>query len=268
MELYNIAIAVVVFIFGLAFGSFINAFVYRLNSNKTLLGRSECPNCKNKLKSLDLIPVFSYLFLKGKCRYCNKKISLQYPLVELSTGIIFLLTYFKIDSLFEQFDMFFYIDLVLYLFVAVILIIVFIYDYKYYIIPNKVIFPAVLIVLLFLIIKGIIIGDIGFLLPYLYSVALIFGFFLMIFLISRGKWIGAGDVKFGILMGLIIPWPNSIAALFLSFVIGAMVGLILIAVGRKKIKEKVPFGTFLVIGTFIAFFAGDYLIDWYLDLIF
>ena len=129
----------VIFLFGLLFGSFLNSVIYRLEIGGSFLkGRSYCPHCKHKLIWQDLIPVLSFLFLKGKCRYCQKPISWQYPLVELATGFIFLL--FFLTSL--NLNNFTYVYLLI---MSCFLIIVFVYDLKHYIIPDKIIYPAILV---------------------------------------------------------------------------------------------------------------------------
>ena len=130
--------SVIVFIFGLIVGSFLNCVVYRLEQDSSFLGgRSFCPLCKHKLSWRDLIPVFSFLILKGKCRYCQQKISWQYPLVELVTGFLFFLVFH-----YTRYD----IPYIVYgLIITAFLIIIFVYDLKHYLIPDKVIYPAILV---------------------------------------------------------------------------------------------------------------------------
>jgi prepilin signal peptidase PulO-like enzyme (type II secretory pathway) len=251
-----------VFLLGLCIGSFLNCVVYRLEEEKTLKGRSFCPNCKHILTWYDLFPVFSFIFLRGRCRYCHKKISIQYPLVELATGIIFVLVFNFINPVLT-----FYQSLSLpYLFyIFSVLIIIFIYDLKHYIIPDKVLFPAIIISLTYDVIiwQGI--------LNVLLALAIAFGFFLTIFLISKGKWMGFGDVKLSILMGLLLGFPNILVALFLAFFFGAIIGIMLMtfptrAGGEKKsLKSEIPFGPFLIVGTFVAMLWGNQLISWYLN---
>src|SRR3989344_4594705 len=137
-----------VFIFGLCTGSFLNCVICRLEQKKSLNGRSFCPYCKPTLRWLDLIPVFSFLFLKGKCRYCRKKISVQYPLVEVATGLIFLLIFnFQFSMNFQFFNFFFLF------YVSSALIIIFVYDLKNYLIPDTVLFPAIVIAFLYRILE-------------------------------------------------------------------------------------------------------------------
>ncbi len=130
-----------VFIFGLIYGSFLNVVIYRLKNKKSILGRSYCPYCKKTLKVIDLIPIFSYLSTLGKCRYCKKPISIQYPLVEFLTGILFLIIFWHFSNL--QVSLSYLAPLVIYYsFIASILIIIFTYDARNFIIPDKVIFAG------------------------------------------------------------------------------------------------------------------------------
>jgi len=253
----------VIFLFGLIVGSFLNCVIYRLETRKSFLnGRSYCPHCKHKLIWQDLIPIFSFLILRGKCRYCGKKISLQYPLVEFSTGILFVLI--LSHSIYN-------LPFAIYnLIIVCFLIIIFVYDLKHFIIPDKVIYPAILVSCIWYFVSGIFFHlytkyDI---LNTIYSAVGAAIFFLLIVLISNEKWMGFGDVKLAFLMGLFLGWPNILVALFLAFFIGAIIGIGLIATGKKTLKSEVPFGPFLVAGTFISLFWGQNIINWYLNLIF
>ncbi len=240
----------VIFIFGLIVGSFLNSVVFRLEQSQSfLLGRSFCPHCKHQLSWLDLIPIFGFLILKGKCRYCQQKISWQYPLVELATGLIFL-------AIFNyQFTIFNFI-------IACFFIIIFIYDLKHYIIPDRVVFPAIGAALVFDFLKSDILGISNFLLSAVGAAA----FFAAIVLISKGKGMGIGDIKLAFLMGLFLGWPNIAVALFSAVFLGAIIGIGLIIFGKKTLKSEVPFGPFLVFGTFLALFLGEKIINFYLNL--
>ncbi len=229
-----------IFILGLAVGSFLNCVIYRLETGGSFLrGRSFCPHCKHFLGWPDLIPVLSFLILKGRCRYCHKKISFQYPLVEIATGLLFLLIFNF------QFSIFNYL-------IAPFLVIIFVYDLKHFIIPDEVIYPAIAIAAICNFSAW----------PSALGAAAFFG---AIVLISRGKWMGVGDIKLGFLMGLILGWPNILVALFLAFLIGAIIGVGLIVSGKKTLKSEVPFGPFLVTGTIISLFWGQKIINCYLN---
>ena len=236
-----------------------NCVIYRLETGENFWkGRSYCPHCRHKLGLGDLIPVFSFLRLRGRCRYCQQKISWQYPLVELSTGIIFFLIAFTGVNNYAM----------AYL-LTPFLVVIFVYDLKHYIIPDKVIYPAIAMALISNIrcVRTVGIFEYSnietFVNPILAAI-LASGFFAVIVLASKGKWMGLGDVKLAFLMGLILGFPNVLAALFLAFFTGAIIGIGLIALGRKKMKSEVPFGPFLVTGTLIAMFWGEELINWYL----
>jgi len=263
---------VAVFIFGLAIGSFLNCVIYRLEQGKSFLkGRSFCPYCKKVLGFWDLIPVFSFLFLKGKCRYCGKKISLQYPVVEIITGVLFvlILNYELRIMNYEIFDFGNVINLLFLVLSSSFLILIFVYDLKHYIIPDRVIYPAILIAFFYCLIK-LFYSFSGFNLEMFYSFLSAFGaglFFFIIVFISKGKWMGIGDIKLAFFMGLLLGFPNILAALFFAFLIGAIIGVGLVLLKKKGMKSEVPFGPFLVAGTFIALFWGSEIINWYWNLI-
>jgi len=247
-----------IFLLGLAVGSFLNCLIFRLEKGEGfLLGRSYCPKCQHQLNWLDLIPLFSFLLLKGKCRYCRQKISWQYPLVELATGILFLspLIYWAERPIIFQ-ELFFY--WVIFSFAIVI----FVYDLKHYIIPDKVIYLAIVIALIFNF-QFLILRELS---TFKFSLLSALGaslFFLIVVLVSRGEWMGEGDVKLAFLMGLLLGFPNILVALFFAFLIGAIVGIGLVISGKKTLKSEVPFGPFLVTGTFIALFWGERIVEWY-----
>ena len=261
----------IVFLFGLIAGSFLNCVIYRLEKEENpLKGHSYCPNCKHTLDWQDLVPIFSFLLLKGRCRYCGKKISYQYPLVELLTGFLFVFIFWHLGFSFDlssefQIPNFFYLS-----FVSCFLVIIFVYDLKRYIIPDVVVYPAIVVSGIWYLVAGIFFK---FYTKYeilntIYSVVGAAAFFLVIVLISKGKWMGIGDIKLAFFMGLFLSWPNILVALFSAFFIGAIIGVILIIFGKKTLKSEVPFGPFLVAGTFLALFWGQNIANWYLNLIF
>ncbi len=265
---------ILIFLIGLAVGSFLNSVIYRLEIGESfLIKRSYCPNCKHILSWPNLIPLISFLIQKGRCRYCQQKISPQYPLVELVTGILFLFTFLFVSL----FNLNYYT--LLYLFTMIsFLIVIFVYDLKHYIIPDKVIYPAIGIALLYRFFEVLQFGRlnlfsnwklaIGNLLPLTSVILSAVGaalFFLLIVLASRGRWMGIGDIKVAFLMGLILGFPDILVALFLAFFFGAIIGIGLVVCGKKTIKSEVPFAPFLVTATFIALFCGQQIINWYLN---
>ena len=257
-----------IFLLGVCVGSFLNCVVYRLKEGKGFLsGRSFCPKCKHKLSWQDLIPILSFFLLKGRCRYCKEKISWQYPLVEIATGTLFLLIFNFQFPIFNEFLMFKLQNLLIFsyqLLITCFLIIIFIYDLKYFIIPDRIIYPAMGITFLYRLFE---IWNFGYgdlseisdlalgVLPSL--------FFLFIILLSRGRWMGIGDFKLAMLMGFFLGFTKTLVALFLSFFIGSIIGTELIIFGKKSLKSEIPFGPFLVTGTFLAWFWGEQIIDWY-----
>jgi len=229
-----------------------------MEQEKSLKGRSFCPQCKHVLSWKDLLPVFSFVFLRGKCRYCKTKISWQYPLVELATGLAFLAIFNFQFSI--NFTIFQFIFIFLYFYIAGALIFIFVYDLKHYLIPDKVLFPAIFITLAYRIFSPEIIN-------YIWGALAASGFFFLIWFVSRGQWMGFGDVKLAILMGLLLGLPKVLAALFIAFFLGAIIGVILMAFKKSSgwgMKSEMPFGPFLIAGTFIALFFGNELINWYL----
>jgi len=281
MNLFNVIFFIFLFLLGLSIGSFINAVVYRLKTGRRIIrARSICPKCKKKLGFVDLIPLISFIMLRGRCRTCRQKISWQYPLVELATGIIFVLIFYYQILVTDHWSPITFIPLLFYLFIAVCLIAIFVYDLKYSLIPDRIIWPAIIVNLVYaasaIILYLLKYKEIFYrLYPHtwpevynpwyiLYGVLIGGGFFLILVLVSRGRWMGGGDIKLGILMGLLLGYPLIILALMIAFVTGAICGLILIALKKKTMKSQIPFGPFLIAATFISLFWGAQILNWYL----
>ncbi len=248
----NLLINIFIFLFGLCIGSFLNCMVYRVEEEKSINGRSFCPHCKHILSWQDLFPLLSFLFLRGKCRYCHKKISIQYPLVELATGILFLLI-FNPQNILQS---------IFYLIVSIFLIIIFIYDLKHYLIPEVALFPAIIITIIYNLIPPY---NGQYLLSTILATLIASGVFFLIFWISKEKAMGFGDVELVFLMGILLGFPNVLVALFLAFFFGAIIGLMLMLGQNKSLKSAIPFGPFLIAGTFIAMLHGNQIISWYLN---
>lgn len=262
----NLYINFLVFLLGLIIGSFLNCVIYRLNTEESFLrGRSFCPRCGNILSWQDLIPVLSFLILRGKCRYCHQKISWQYPLVELATGLIFLLIFnfqFTNSNEFPIYNLQNFLTTIYLLLTTSFLIIIFVYDLKHYIIPDKVIYPAIGISFVFNFLNSYILNHESFFNPLGAGLGTAL-FFLSIVLISKGKWMGLGDAKLSFLMGLFLSFPNIFIALYLAFLTGAIVGVILIFLGKKNLKSEIPFAPFLIGGTFFSLFLSKQVINIY-----
>jgi len=253
-----------IFILGSVVGSFLNVVIFRLGTeDKIVNSRSKCLACSHQLAWYDLFPVFSFLSLGGKCRYCKIKISWQYPLVEIVTGAFFVLLFVKNFTGYNPnlFSVIFYVLLV-YIFSS--LAVIFVYDLRHYIIPDEVIYPAIAIGFVFVLLSFYVGGyDAYYLANHAISAAIAGGFFLFLVVVTKGKGMGGGDVKLGLLMGLVLGFPEIFLALFLSFVSGALVGVTLIIFGKKKMKSMVPFGPFLVFGFLVSYFWGAEIIAWY-----
>ena len=240
--------------FGLAIGSFLNACIWRLkNKTSILYGRSICPHCKHELSWIDLIPVISFIFLRRRCRYCGKEISWQYPLVELASGILFGLAAMKY-SLLGYSDLYF---LLRDWFFIGVLIIIFVYDVRWGYILDRVTLPAAIVAFAANILLGAGWQNL------IFAAAIGSGFFLFQYAVSRGKWVGGGDIRLGALMGFMLGWPHIITALFFAYFIGAAVAIYLLASRRKKMGSEIAMGTFLSVGTAIALLWGDKIITWY-----
>jgi len=266
-----------IFIFGAIIGSFLNCLIFRLHTGEGMGGRSRCPKCKKQIDWYDNIPVLSFVFLRGKCRHCGKLISFQYPAVELMTGILFLYAfshnfdpaYFQLrDASLTRSAIFnfqfltsnFLLQTFRDWFFIAIMIIIFIYDLRWYLILDVITLPACLIVFILNIMLGYSWQGM------LFSGIIGMSFFLIQFLVSKGKWIGGGDIRLGLLMGLSLGWPGILVAIMLAYFIGSIVGLGLIAFGRKKWGSEIPLGVFLSLGAVITLFWGDKILNWYLGI--
>jgi len=245
----DLLIFILFFVLGLIVGSFLNVVIFRFKKKESVLKeRSYCPKCKKKLEVWDLVPVLSFLFLGGKCRYCKKPISIQYPLVELVTAVLFMALYWKFDLT---------IALFYFLVVTCLLILIFVVDLKHYTVPDRLVIPGVFLAFLasYLILDFSLI-NLGL------GVLVSGGFFLILFLISKGKAIGMGDLKLGILAGLILGFPEVILALFFAFIFGGLVGGILILSKKKKGRDLIPFAPFFVTAIILTIFFGEKILEW------
>ena len=256
-----------VFILGLFVGSFLNVVVYRLHREESFVkGFSKCLFCGHRLYPKDLVPLFSFLFLRGKCRYCRHKIAKQYFLMEIATAFGFALIAYTLwqttDSqviLANISNLLIFKTLVWWLFFSYLLII-FVYDLKYYLILDQVTLPAIIIFFLINLFLGFS------WLALLIGALVGGGFFFLQFIISRGKWIGGGDIRLGLLLGVILGWPQVLTALFVAYLLGSLFAIGLLLSGKKHWGDKLPFGTFLSLATLIVLLYGEVLIKWYWSL--
>ena len=259
--------AVALLLVGLVFGSFVNAAVWRLKNKKDLLmGRSECTRCHHQLAWYDLVPVFSWLQLKGKCRYCHRSISSQYPLVELGVA-----AYFVASLAFWPYGFVGTVPLLmfaLWLLSGVLLAILFVYDLRWMILPNKVTYPLIGLGIAMAILHGLQAASLGeFAVDLFGSLAILSGFYLMLHLVSNGRWVGFGDVKLGAALALLLcNWQLALLAFFLANIFGTVVTLPGMALKKIKKDSRIAFGPFLIAGFIVAGLFGASIIEWYLAL--
>jgi len=245
-----------VFIFGLIIGSFLNCLIWRLYKNENLGGRSYCPQCRKALAWYDNIPLLSFIILRGRCRNCREKISWQYPFVELATAVLFLLT-FRAEMFSSDLSLLILRDW----FLVATLVIVFVYDFRWQLIPLIVVWTtgAVIIILNLLL---------GFSwLSLLFFALLGAVFFLIQYLLTNKRGVGEGDIWLGALLGLSFPSADHLLLIMLiSYSLGAIVSLILLARQKKGWRSQIALGPFLALGAIITLIWGERIIVWYLQL--
>ncbi len=249
----NILIYSYIFIMGLVFGSFFNVVGIRVPKKETLLGRSHCPNCNKQLGAIELIPVIGYLIVKGKCRECSSPISIKYPIMELLTGILFLVSFAILRE-----NMVEYILIVMFI---SLLIIITVSDLYYQIIPDVILlifFPIILTLRLLSPIEfwfdGLIGGIIG------------FGFMYLIALYGKKRFnkdaLGGGDIKLYLIIGIVLGYQT----VFLSLLFGSLIALLYsLFFGRKG--GYLPFVPFIAIGSLLAYFLGNSILEWYMTIL-
>ena len=238
---------VVFALFGLLVGSFLNVVIDRLPAGQSLAyPPSHCPSCNKRLAVKDLIPVLSYVLLKGRCRYCGERIPLRLPLVEAATAMAFalLFAYFKLTP-----------ELGIALFYFCLLLAIAVIDLQHQLILNRLVYPAapIAIALSLLAYRLDIVPDIE-------HAAIGCGIglvlFLLIVILSRGG-MGLGDVKMAALMGIVLGYPSVLVGIFLAVMAGGITAIVLLATRKKGLKQAIPFGPFLALGTMLALIWGN-----------
>ncbi len=249
-----------IFIIGIIFGSFFNVCIFRIPNNQSISNPpSHCYNCNTRLKSLDLVPILSWLFLKGKCRYCGQKVSLRYPLIELLTGVLFIIIYNIYGLNFITIN---------YLVLTSLLIIITFIDIDHFIIPDSlIIFGSIFAVLFNVTNQGIGIKDsiIG---------GLICGGGMLILislieLVAKKEVMGGGDIKLFFMIGLFLGIKLGLLTILLSIYVGAIYGIITIIYSKIKKQEynsTIPYGPSISVGAFIVVLCGTNIINWYVNL--
>lgn len=251
---------------GLVLGSFVNALVWRLHQKKNWVSdRSECDHCHHKLGVWDLIPVVSWVMLGGKCRYCGKPIA-DSPLTELSLPLLFVVSYVWWPQPLHGEGL---LNFVFWLIFLVGFMVLAVYDIRWFLLPNKIVFPliglAVLQLGLQLMFFDASLRDV---LGAVLGVTLISGTFYILFLVSKGTWIGLGDVKLGIVLGILAGGPlPAVLLLFVASVLGMIFSLPLLLTGKAGRKTHIPFGPFLLAAMVVVQLFGADLITWYRQLV-
>ncbi len=278
-------IILILALLGLCLGSFVNALVWRLREQdkvksrklvkskasksqdlSILKGRSMCPHCKHTLAVQDLLPVVSWLTLGGKCRYCHKPISWQYPLVELLTAALFVKSYFFWPYV-SGGDWKTSTALLLGVWLAIVTLFVAltIYDLRWMLLPDKLVYIVLGLAVLFVgmramtnAVPGTVVID------SLLGLLSVGGLFYVLFQVSGGKWIGGGDVKLGFGLGLLAgSLENGLLLVFVASALGSLVAIPLLLTGKKALTGKLPFGPFLMAATVVVVLWGADVVSWY-----
>lgn len=275
----NFMIIAVLVVLGLCFGSFVSALTWRLRQQDTrkkltkkqrrelsmVHGRSMCSHCGHELGWYDLLPVVSWVLLRGKCRYCGQKIE-DSPLVEVGTASLFVVSYLAWPYELTVQGSTLYVFWLVFLVAFVALIV---YDLKWMELPNKIVYSLIGLVVVQVVFRMITEGDAwGVAAESFWGFLAIGGLFYALFQISDGRWIGGGDVKLGFVIGPLVGGPlASLSVIFLASVLGTMFSLPLMAKKSLQKTSRIPFGPFLVIATMVVYLYGDRLIDFYQSLI-
>ncbi|MBM6619754.1 prepilin peptidase [Bacillus suaedaesalsae] len=249
MELFYLTY---LFIIGLTLGSFYNVVGLRIPQNESIsTPRSHCTSCNRTLSSYELIPVFSYIFLRGKCKTCGAKVSPIYPIMELITGLLFLYSGLTLG---------WSLELLLALSFISMLVIISVSDIAYMIIPDKVL----LFFLPFFIILRVLLPTV----PWWDSILGAFagfGLLLLIAIVTKGNGMGFGDVKLSFLIGLVLGFQSVILSFFLAALLGSVIGGVALLTGIVSRKQPIPFGPFIAVSAIICYFFGENIVEWYIN---
>lgn len=238
-------------VLGLIFGSFLSMLIPRLHNEEKgiFLGRSMCPHCKRILRPHELIPLVSFVLLKARCHTCKNRIEFWYPLIELTSTFSFISLFLYLQDIVS------FLWLIPSLFV---LLFIFFYDLRYKEIHDFVMIPGIA----YAFFATFWIGDP---LSALLGAGVGIGFFGLQVLVSKGRWIGSGDIRIGAFMGVFLGWPMVLLGIMLSYIIGSVISIGLLLSKKATGKSTVPLGPFLVMGTVLIFFFGDRILDYYLQ---
>lgn len=261
----NVIISVYLFIIGAAMGSFSGAVAWRLEKGRDFVReRSECEHCHHTLAWYDLVPVASWLWLKGRCRYCQKSIGTTPIVLELVVGAAFVLSFLAWPYGWGALGAALF---VVWLVSLVLLTILFVYDVRHFLLPDVLVWPLTVVGLVaFGLLMSI--NDV----PYgrwpleaLLALLPISGVYGLLYAVSGGRWIGLGDVKLGLFIGLVLGWQGGVLALLLANYLGFFWILPSLLRGKLDKSSRMPFGPYLILATFIVFLWGAPLFGWFTD---
>ena len=248
-------LTIIFFILGLIIGSFLNVVIFRFNTERSFGGRSGCMTCQNKLSWSELVPLLSFFVLRGRCRNCKAKISIQYPIVELISGLVFAGLFLKFQDIFYINTFVFSVSYAYYAVMFSLLLVIAVYDFKHKIIPDtlSLVFGVVTFIGLFFFSNFLFFPHIPSVLEFLSGILLALPF-AFIWLISKGTWMGLGDAKLALGLGWLLGFSRILSGAVVAFWSGAIIGFLLIVFTKKYgMKSEIPFAPFLVLGVFIAF---------------
>ncbi len=260
---------VLVFVTGTVFGSFMSCWLHRIHDGKSVVtGRSACRGCGKNLSWYELIPIISFVLQRGKCRSCKSRISWQDIFIETTTGLLFMWSYWLVSQMNMSAELT-VSNLITLWVVMTTLVSVFVYDFRWQIIPDVIMVPSIAVVAVLQVLNGYLQGLQAIELVVNLATAAIVagGFFLVQFIISDGRWIGGGDIRLGVFMGLALGWPDVVVALMIAYIVGALVSIGIVIARRKQMSSQIAFGTFLSVATVLTVFFGNEIVAWYIDLL-
>lgn len=249
----NTLFLVFIFLLGAAVGSFLNAVIYRWQKKEQFIsGRSRCPHCGRTIRWYDLFPVVSWLALVGRCRACRHRLSVQYLLVEAAVGGLWLA-----GALWLPADL----SLLTFWVAVAFSTVLFVIDAQHYTVPDQISIPAAVVIFLLNWARGVS--------PWSLIIAVLIGggWFGAQFLVSRGKWVGGGDIRLGMLMGALLGYPLIILGLMMAYIGGSLIAVVLMVLGRKHLGSRLPFATMLLPASLAVFLWGEGIWGWYLKLL-
>jgi prepilin signal peptidase PulO-like enzyme (type II secretory pathway) len=266
-------------VLGVIFGSFVNALVWRMHEQEALegkkgraaaarrevlsisRGRSMCTHCGHVLAAKDLVPVLSWAWLRGRCRYCHAAIGWQYPAVELATGALFMLSYAAWPHGLHGLGLF---QLVIWLIFVVAFVALTVYDLRWMLLPDRIVYPLIALATLLTCVGALWTGEWADLYAPLLGAAIIGGLFWGLFQLSKGKWIGGGDVKLAPVLGMLAGTPvKAFMVIFLASLFGTIGSLPAMFRSKRALALRIPFGPYLLLATMVVVLYGERIADWY-----